>query len=132
MLSFPGKFLGLSNKDGREGNHAPMRVPSFFVHYCIFFVSVLNSFLFDVGWGVRIRYKLIKSDDFLFFRSCLRLFTVDGHKITEPSQLDSNGQYVAVGRERLYVLFLLIIFRQYLFYLCIFIRIFTFISFIYL
>lgn len=30
------------------------------------------------------------------------LFTVDGHKITEPSQLDSNGQYVAVGRERFF------------------------------
>ena len=55
-----------------------------------------------------IRYKLIKSDDFqdfssVIFHSCLRLFTVDGQKITEPSQLDSNGQYVAVGRERLYV-----------------------------
>ena len=91
-----------------------MRVPhnSFFVQYCIFFVSVLNSFLFDLGWGVWIRYKfvyVIKSDDFQdfssinFFFSCLRLFTVDGQKITEPSQLDSNGQYVAVGRERLYV-----------------------------
>ncbi|KAJ7351083.1 hypothetical protein OS493_036898 [Desmophyllum pertusum] len=28
------------------------------------------------------------------------LFTLDGHKISEPSQLDDNGQYVAVGRER--------------------------------
>ena len=42
---------------------------------------------------------------------------MDGHKITEPSQLDSNGQYVAVGRERLYVLiFVNFLFRQYYFY----------------
>ena len=49
-----------------------MRVLSFFVHFCIFFVSVLNSFLFDVGWGVWIRYKyvyVIKSDDFQDFSS---------------------------------------------------------------
>ena len=34
---------------------------------------------------------------------CFSLYTLDGHKISEPSQLDDNGQYVAVGRERLYV-----------------------------
>lgn len=28
------------------------------------------------------------------------LYTLDGHKISEPSALDDNGQYVAVGRER--------------------------------
>lgn len=34
---------------------------------------------------------------------CLSLYTLDGQKISEPSQLNDSGQYVAVGRERLYV-----------------------------
>ena len=38
----------------------------------------------------------------LFFFFYFSLFTTDGrHRIIEPSELEDNGQYVAVGRELL-------------------------------
>jgi len=60
-------------------------------------------------WLVLYMYRTFFLEKMTYFQSdltqvhmlfCCSLYTLDGHKISEPSDLDDNGQYVAVGRER--------------------------------
>ena len=61
----------------------------------IILINYMYMYIYFMNWIV----ASVNSHTVYYFS----LYTLDGHRIIEPSQLDDNGQYVAVGRERQYV-----------------------------
>ncbi|PFX17082.1 Doublecortin domain-containing protein 2 [Stylophora pistillata] len=106
----PFKKIGYDVKDSRPHRLPPLKGPEggiMFDDYSVFCngvvakpkrVQLRTDFkMFQVLESVNDKVSSVSKNGAVY-----DLFTIDGQKISEPSQLNDCGQYVAVGRERFF------------------------------